>query len=270
MLKPGESSVTVAEGELVASVDSASVDRIEIRSAAGEPLTLEKQGPDWFITAPIQDKADPAPVGEALGHAAAMRVKGIVSTKAAKHGIFQVDSTGTRVTFGQSGHDPVTVIIGKSGPSFSETYVRREGSEDVALVDGSLSWVFTKPLKDWRDRSILTLPAGTVQEIRYLYGDTAVSVVFADSVWTVNGRTANQSAVTGLISALSSLKGDDFSETVPTRRPTATVSVSGVTVTFIYDPATKKYDVSRSGDDRWLVVPDWRANLVLKRAKDLL
>ena len=267
-LKPGETSVTAAEGDLLVDIDSASVDRIEVRSASNA-VTLEKQGADWRITYPIGDAADPTPVGQALEKAAAMRVKGIVSTLPDKHGIFQVDSSGTTVTFHQAGREPVTVIIGKASGSFSETYVRRDGSPEVALVDGALSWTFSKPLKDWRNRSLLSLPAGTVTDIRYAYGDTAVAVVFEDSLWTVNGMPANQASVNTLVTSLSALQGDDFSEDPPRSRPMATITVSGITVSFVYDRTEKKYYANRSGDDRWLSIPDWRAGQVLKRAKDL-
>ncbi len=268
-LKPGETSVSVAEGELLVEIDSASVDRIEIRSASGD-VTLEKRGMDWEVTTPITDRADITPIGQALQQASALRVKGIVSTKPEKYSIFEVDSSGTSVTFFQAGRDPVAIIVGKSSGSFSETYVRREDSPEVVLVEGSLSWTFSKPLKDWRNRSLLNLPAGTVTDIRYTYGDTVVTLIFADSLWTVNGKPANQALVKSLITSLSALKGDDFLESAPLRRPMGTVSVSGFTVTFIYDKDEKKYYASRSDDERWLVLPEWRASQVLKREKDLL
>lgn len=268
-LKPGETSVGVAEGDLLVEIDSAAVERIEIRSSSGD-VTLEKRGAEWQVTSPLTDIADPTPIGQALQQASAMRVKGIVSTKPEKHGIFQVDSTGTTVTFHQSGLAPVTIIVGKSGTTFSETYVRRDDSPDVALIDGSLSWTFSKPLKDWRNRSLLSLPAGTVTDVQYTYGDTVVAITFVDSVWTVNGKAANQSSVTSLITSLSALRGDDFVESPPTKRPMATITVSGKTVSFVYDAAAKMYHASRSDDDRWLTLPEWRANQILKREKDLL
>ena len=268
-LKQGETSVDVAEGDLLAEIDSAAVERIAIRSSEGD-VTLEKRGPEWYITAPLDDKADPTPIGTALQSASAMRVKGIVSTKTEKHALFQVDTTGTMVTFHQSGKDPVTIVVGKGSSSFSETYVRREESEEVALVDGSLSWTFSKPVKDWRSRSILNLPSGSVTSIRSTFRDTVVTTVFEDSIWTVNGKMANQSSVTSLVTSLSALQGEDFLDSPPGQRPSATISVSGVTVTFVYNAADKKYYANRSDDDRWLVLSDWRANQILKREKDLL
>jgi hypothetical protein len=268
-LKPGESSVDISEGDLLVAIDSALVDKIQITNA-GDEVVLEKRSDQWFVTAPVDDAADAAAVGTALRQAADLRIKGIVSQKAEKHPIFQVDSMGTEVTLHQADQEPVTIIVGKSSSSFLETYVRQYGSDDVALINGSLSQTFRSAPRDWRDKAIIAVPAQSIRKIDYAYGDTTFSVELMDSVWMVGSSLANQSAVNNLITTLSSLTCDDFLASPPPQKIMATISLSGLQVSFAYDRSVKKYYATSSSSDRWHVLEGWRADQVLKRKKDLL
>lgn len=269
MLRPGEQSTEAAAGEALVAVDSASIQKVEIVSNNGS-VTLEKRGLDWRVVSPVDDEADKNNVGQLLQRASSMRVKSIVSTKAEKHAIFSVDSSGTRVTVTQTDKEPVTFFVGKNSSSFGETYVRLDGSDEVALVDGSFPWVFNKPLREWRDRVILRHAREMIEEVVYQYGDTTFTLAFQDSVWQVGGSDANQSVVNSLITTLSSLQCDDFLASVPTQPIMAQVRVAGDQLSFAYDAAAKKYYVQVSTSPQWYIMEPWRADQVLKRRKALL
>jgi hypothetical protein len=268
-LKPGETSVVHGEGDALVVVDSAAADRVEVNTPSSN-VVLQKRGVEWFVTSPVEDRADPKNVASVLERANNLRVKSIVSENPEKHGIFQVDSTGTRVTIGASGSEPVSFIVGKSSSSFTDTYVRKEGTNQVAMVDGSFPWVFTKELKDWRDRSLLRVASEQIAGVGFRYGDTTFTLVFSDSLWTIGGEPANQTTVTSFLSTLSSLQCDDFLESKPRQRVSAEITVGDVRLSFAFDKSAKTYAVQRSTDGRWFQLSDWRANQVLKRKKDLL
>ncbi len=268
-LKPGETSVSVTEGERLADIDSGAVMKIEV-ATPGDEVVLERRGGEWFLSSPLEDKADAAAVGTAIQRASGMIVKGIVSTKPEKHSLFEVDSAGTRVTLTQEGKDPVTLIVGKGSTNFSETYVRRDGSDNVALVDGALTWVFSKPAKDWRSKFIVNIPRTSISSVTYAYGDTVFTLSMTDSLWTIDGEPADQPAVATLLTPLSTLQCDDFLDAPPVQRPSVTITYAGMTVSFRHDAAEKKYYVTRTGDDRSYVLQEWRANQILKRKKDLM
>lgn len=267
-LRPGETSVKVGAGENLVTVDSAKADRIEI-STPESHVTLEKRGVQWFVVSPVEDRADDKNIGTALQRASDLRVKSIVSERPEKHGIFQVDSGGTRVTIRQADGEPVSFIVGKNSPSSAETYMRKESSDEVALVDGAFSWVFNKQVKEWRDRTLLSVPKESIREVGFRYGDTTFTLAFDDSLWTIGGQQANPTSVNTLLSALSALQCDDFLDTPSRSRTVARITVEGVQFSFSYEAGSKKYSVLRSTDGRWFVVDGWRADQVLKRKKDL-
>jgi hypothetical protein len=271
MQQPGETSSTGDDGEKLASYDSAAVDKIEIHSPAGA-ITLANEAGTWMVIAPTRHRADGSAVASAIGRGRNVRLTGLVSTNPGKQGVFQVDSLGTRVLVYEHGTLKAGFVIGKPGPSWTETYVRRDGSTDVYLGEGPLSYLYAKSLKDWRDRTILREAEGTVKTIRYQYGDTVFALQFRDSLWTVDDQRANDATVRGVVSSLSNLQADDFIDTLytPSRGPAAVVTVGTRQVRFYFDRAAGRYAVQASQDPQWFEIQSWKGDQVLKRRKEFL
>jgi hypothetical protein len=270
MQKPGERSSAGESGEYLVSVDSLSVDKIEIKSSASS-VVLEKKGVEWFVTAPVSYRADQSVVATLIHDSKVLEVKNIVSNKPEKYAVFQVDSTGTQVRVFEKGTEKSSFIIGKSGGSYSEMYARRMNSNDVALVSGTSSYVFTRPLKEWRDRTILNAPREGIKEVKYQFGDTTFVLAYRDSAWTIGKDSTQDYVVSNLLSSLSNVQADDFVDTLTTHppKPTAQISYAGTQLTFFYVKEGDKYLVQSSGLPQRFEMQSWHANQVLKRKKEL-
>ncbi|MEP0822830.1 MAG: DUF4340 domain-containing protein [Ignavibacterium sp.] len=269
--RPGEMSLPESGGELLLGIDSANVTSIRIASD-GATISMSKRGNEWVIEGEREYKADPVAVGTLLKEAANLSVRSVISTKPEKHQVFEVDTSGTRITFGMSAGEPVTCIIGKSAPGFTEVYARREGSNDVVLVHAAISYSSRRSLTEWRDRTIVRVPKDQIREIDFAYGDTTFTVAWKDSLWTVDGEPAQEWAVNSLVSALSDLKADEFLDTAPValRKPTATITFAGTSLRFFLPRGSDKYIVHSSASPQWYQLESWRSGQVLKRKKDLL
>lgn len=269
--RPGEKSLTQSGGELLLGIDSADVTSVSITSG-GTTIAMNKRGNEWMIKGDREYKADPVAVGALLRDAANLSVRSIISTRAEKHNLFDVDTSGTRISFGLASGEPVTCIIGKSAPGFSEVYARREGSNNVVLVDAAVSYSSRRSLTEWRDRTIVHVPKDQIREIVFAYGDTTFTVAWKDSLWTVDDEPAQEWAVNGLVSSLSDLKADEFLDTPPAsmRKPVAAITFAGTSLRFFLPPGSDKYLVQPSGSPQWYQLESWRSAQVLKRKKDLL
>jgi hypothetical protein len=268
--KPGESSSTgVAEGKLV-SYDSAAVDKLVITSASGS-VTIEKNGSRWVLTAPMKLPADEVSVTTAVGKGASLELKGIVSSNPLKQSLFQVDTTATLVRVFEKGAERAAFRIGKPGSTYTETYVRREGSDDVYVADGLLTYIFSKSVRDWREKTIFKTAQENIKSIRFQYGDTTFALAFEDSAWRLDGQATQESAVRGLLGSLSHFQADDFVDTTVTAMPpvTAAVDVEGVQLRFRLNKAGN-YFVESSRTQQLFDVQGWHAQQLLKRKKDLL
>lgn len=193
MQRPGESSSTGSDKVLV-EFDSSAVDRIEVHSASGA-VTLEKIGGEWTLTAPLRFRADPAGVGSALGSARRILLSSLVSTNPQKQSLFQVDSSGTLVRLSDRGAEKAVFRVGKMGPSYTETYVRREGSDDVYLATGMIGPTFARRPNDWRDKTILKADQNSITAVTFRYGDTLFTLAFRDSAWSIGDQKADQQSV---------------------------------------------------------------------------
>ena len=271
MQKPGERSSSGENGEMLISFDSLAVDRIEIKSPTAN-VVLQKKGVEWFVESPVSYKADQSNVASLIHSSKTLQVSNIVSNKPDKHSVFQVDSTGTLVKMLQNGAEKASFILGKSGSSYSELYARRTATNDVALVIGASPYVFSRPVKDWRDRTILSVPREQIKEIRYQYGDTTFVLAFRDSAWTIGKDSTQEGVVTTLLSSLSNVVTDDFVDTLSTRptKPTAQISFAGTQLTFFYVKGSEKYLVQSSASPQWFEMQSWHANQLLMRKKDIL
>ena len=269
--KPGEQSLSdEASGNLV-EVDSLKIDRIEIKSSALD-LALEKRGAEWFIQRPLSYRADQSAVGSVLHQAKSLEVKSIVSSNPGKHSMFTVDSMGTFVKIYEMGAERAAFIIGKPGSSFSETYVRKVNSNDVALVDGSFGYVFNRTLREWRDKNIATVPQENIKDVKFQYGDTTFTLMLKDSVWLIGRDSTQTPAVQDLLRNLSSVTADDFIDTSLSPQPkiSTLISYGGVQLRFAFSKPAGKYYVQSSASPQWFVMEPWRANPLVKRKKELV
>jgi len=268
--RPGERSVSADSSEVLVSYDSAAVEKIEVTSASAATI-LQRDGAGWMLTSPLRAKADDAGVHQLLSKGRMIALKAMVSSNPQKQTMFQVDSAGTLVRLYAGGSERVAFRIGKTGPTYTETYVRREGSNDVFLADGMLLYLFVKQPRDWRDKAILRLPQESIKTVRYHYGDTTFALAFQDSMWKIDGTPATDYAVRGLLGALATFSADDFIDTTIAAPPplTAEIDIEGTQLRFHKNPQTNNFFVICSSGPQVYEVQGWHAAQVLKRKNEL-
>jgi hypothetical protein len=268
--REGEVSSTGSSGKMLVDYDSMAVDKLEVTSPTGSVI-LEKQAGTWMITAPIKYKADETAVTSAIGKGRKIELTSLVSTNPEKQNLFQVDSTGTLVKVYEKGSPRVAFRIGKASSSFTETYVRLEGSNDVQLTNEMISSYFNKQPKDWRDKSVFKIDEGLINTVKFHYGDTTFTLSLQDSMWRVDKDSANQTVVKPLLNAVANIQTDEFIDSALSSVPklTAIIEVEGTQIRFFKKDDTK-YLLQTSQSPQWFELQNWRTTSLLKRKKDLL
>lgn len=268
--REGEVSSTGSSGRMLVEYDSMSVDKLEMVSPTGSVI-LEKQAGTWMVTAPVKYKADETAVASAVGKGRKIELTSLVSTNPEKQALFQVDSSGTLVRVYEKGSPKTAFRIGKPSSSFTETYVRLEGSNEVQLTNEMISSYFNKQPKEWRDKSVFKMEEGKIKTVRFHYGDTTFALSLQDSMWRIERDSANQTAVKPLLSALANIQTDEFVDSALSTVPklTAIIEVDGIQIRFFKKDDTK-YLVQTSHSPQWFELQNWRTTSLLKRKKDLL
>ncbi|MFZ1976610.1 MAG: DUF4340 domain-containing protein, partial [Bacteroidota bacterium] len=269
--KSGELSSNDEGSGLMFRVDSAAVDKIELKSSKAE-ITLEKQGGEWFVVQPLRAKASPSAIARVLEQVKAIEGRSVVSSNPEKYSIFRVDTEGTEIQLWEQKNIIADFILGKMAPSYYRSYIRQVQSHDVVETDVIPSYIFERPVRDWREKTIITALRANIKTVVYQFGDTSFTLVFKDSLWTVGKKKAKQTIVEGIVNTLSNYEADDFLDTsVPKEaKAIAVLSYTGLQIRFMYDVSLKKYYVQSSLAPQWFVVEPWRANTLLKREKELV
>jgi hypothetical protein len=271
MQRPGERSASSGDGDVLVRYDSASVDRMDIFLPSGM-VKLVREGDIWMITSPLRAPADPHAVTAAIGQGTALKLKALVSANPAKQQLFQVDSTSVLVRVFAKGSEVAAFHVGKPGPTYTETYIRREGSKEVFLTEGMLSTIFARPAREWRNKAILGLRPEDIHAVTFHYGDTTFTLSKSDTVWNVDGVPATEYAVRGFLASLASLQCDDFIDTALTTVPplAGMVEVNGTQIGFHQKPGDPMLTVITSASTQYYTMYAWRGEQVLKRRADFL
>ncbi|MBI1806803.1 MAG: DUF4340 domain-containing protein [Ignavibacteria bacterium] len=249
-------------------VDSGSVAKFEITRSA-KTIAIENVGGRWTITAPIHYVADPMAVAQVLKGISKFKVGSLISSNPEKQGLFQVDSSGTAFVVTDREGKTVSMIIGKMGPSFSEVYFRVLGSKDVYLGEGLDSWLITKDVKEWRDKTILTTTSESIKELSYSVGNKDYHFRHDTTGWKSGDKTIESSVMNPILNSLSNLRADDFVDTAAKIESYPIVlSIKGQDQTSLnlYPmlPDSSKYFVSISTSPQMFVLNKWTAQQLLK------
>jgi hypothetical protein len=138
---------SVAAGGLAGAVES---------GAAAQPATERDYPVDSAMFATVVEKL------------LTMKKDELTSQNVEKQALFEVDSSnGILVTVRDATDKALAAFrIGKNSPAgWSSHYVRRDGSNDVYAVRGSIKYAFASEVDRWRDKTVIKFPASSVKRI---------------------------------------------------------------------------------------------------------
>jgi|GEM_PF-1149165 hypothetical protein len=242
----------------VPDYDSAKVMRIEIEQLLGG-AKLKREGKRWLVSGlitPLKEDllkkegrkkpavrwrlADGSRVNGALGVFGGLERGALVSTNPKKRALYQVDDqTGLRVRLqGEGKHNILDVIIGKNGPDFASSYIRRADQDEVYLVPRTLTGRFSPMVDDWRERNLWTVDVDdvTAMEVRSPQGAYSLTRSKDKMSWTlktINGGQLDNESAMGYVRKLAQVRAVGFADDVDTKsaglnEPEIAVSITTV------------------------------------------
>lgn len=277
---PGERETSYPLTDFTLAVDSSQVQSIKF-TRGSLIFSLQSIGGQWYVVKnePIERRypADETSVNQLLGNVQRLQILSLISSNPEKQNLFQVDSSGTFVSLTERTGKTTEFVVGKMGPSFSETYIRPTASNNVYLAEGITSWDVNKEVRDWRDKTVLKVEQDSIRMISYRYRKEQFSLV-RDSVWRFQPTAREDvlnSTVTGLLSSISTLRAEDFVDStflVPTPHVKLELAApQSLTLSFSpMPPDSSKYWVMNSSTQQIFVVNKWSVQSILKQRKDFL
>jgi hypothetical protein len=250
------------------SIDSAAVVKLEVHRP-GNSVTIENIGGKWFITAPIHSAADPSAVAQTIGAIRRLKLGSLVSSNPERQHLFQVDTTGTRLAITDRSGKTLALVVGKSGPSYTEVYFRLAEAKDVYLGEGLDAWRLNQELKDWRDKRIFSTIADSLRELRLSHRGRTISLFRDGTRWRSGNDTVAANVITPFLNTLTNLTANDFVDTLfqPKTQPFLLTVRTGEETTLSFYPQlpdTSNYFVQTSRTPQGFILNKWTVRELMK------
>ncbi len=140
------------------------ITKLEFKSGDKEQIVLEKKGDAWEITKPIQAKANKNDIKSLLDGLKDLKTKDVIDRTTAGYEQYDVsDGKGVHFVAYKGGDKAIDVIFGKSGTRGQ--MVRVVGTDGIWIADGYQSHLYTKEVKNWRDKSIVEFEEANVASV---------------------------------------------------------------------------------------------------------
>jgi hypothetical protein len=197
--------------------DGGKATKIEVKSPSKE-LSLERKEEGWLISDTDGFIADPNLVDNTLTTVKNFTRENIASNNPEKQKPFEVNQEkGVEVKVSDADQKMLAhFYIGKTGPSFFSTYLRKEGSNEVILAQGAVKPTFDKTIKNWRDKTILNFLPGTTTQLTLKTLTEEIELQKdEEGKWQITKpekAKAKEEEVDTIENTLASLKADDFAE----------------------------------------------------------
>ncbi|MFH1011304.1 MAG: DUF4340 domain-containing protein, partial [bacterium] len=244
--------------------------------------SLSRCDDGWWVDYPIRYPAVQKTVADAVSKLGGMNIESLITDSPENFGMYEVDEVGMRVhVFQEKAKKPAGFIIGKTSSDYQHTYLRRISENDVWLVRGSYRHLFSKGLKDWRDRTITDVPMDSVRRVELVYPKETITLALQDTVWQVHagGKSfeGEKPLVDRLLRLLCRLSTVDFLDTlgaVSFASPEAIIRAEfagreSIEIKLVpLDETAEKYALEKTGARTHFIVYKTTATTLMKKAED--
>ncbi len=175
VVSTNKSHVTVKENFL--TVDTSQVDYIKIVNDKGE-LVLKRKGVSWQIGEPLNYPANASYVTTLLEKMAGLKMESLITRSTDKYVLYELDNPIAKyIEIGTEGGEIQKFYCGKTNETYTHTYIRRAGSDEVWLVEGSPRSSFSREPESWRDKKVVALDKTMIEKIELTFANESVSLL---------------------------------------------------------------------------------------------
>lgn len=248
---------------------------------SNETIHVRRAGDGWDMLEPVKAPADRATIEDVLTNLVTTKSDREIEASPAPSALadFGLDKPAARVTMTRKDGTTLGLALGAKNPTGAWVYARDADRPAVLAVGESALRDATRPVIDFRDKTVLAFDRNAVTALEIAMRDETLAFAAADSKWTITkprALPADPDVVRDFMDKLSGAKAKEFVAESPAAlarwgldQPTRVTVVTGKdkdragrTLAFgRVDPEKKGVYAMRQGDATVMLVPEevWTA-----------
>src|SRR5213593_4508431 len=274
----------------VFTVEPADVAEVELKRA-DSTVKLQREG--WQILAPVSARGDRAPIDETVTSIVTARLDREIEADPKALGDFGLDRPAAEATLTLKDGKRIGLVLGAKSPTVVWVYAREAGKPAVFVVGDSVLRDTTRPVAEFRDKTVLAFEQKDVTGVALDLRDEKIALEQADGRWKLTlprVLPADADTVRDFLDKLRAARVKEFPADAPKSlepfgldKPVRLDVQTGrdrdrATKTLLIgraDPAKKGVFAMRPGESTVMLIPDetWTAvpkNVAVLRDKTLV
>ena len=222
----------------------------------GENVILAKTDKEWKVGDDKGFPVDSELIKKALDSIAELKkAKNMVSRNPESQKIYEVDpNQGIEVKVSDSKKKFLAdFLVGKTGPDYMSTYLRKAGSNEVLLCEGyHLRSAFSRTTKNWYDVSVCKFTPEEIAKITIVTADKKLTLKKDHDTWQLidpNQAPANKNLADDIANTLSRLRAIDLAREEKDKLAEYELSPPARQITVsLNDGTEKKISIGKKND----------------------
>ncbi len=171
------------------TVEASDVTEAELKRGA-ETIKLRREGDGWQITEPVKTRGDRGRIDETLSTLTTARVDREIAAAPAQATEFGLDKPAAEVTLRLKDGKQLALALGGKSPTGAWVYAREAQKPAVLALSESVLRDATRPLADFRDRTLLAFEPKSVSAFEVATRAETLAVERAEGRWRLTKPAA--------------------------------------------------------------------------------
>lgn len=206
----------------VFGAEAADVTALELKRP-DDTVTATRDGDAWRLTSPVSARGNRGTVDETLTTIMTARIDREIDPAPASLAEFGLDKPSAQVTLTLKDGGRVGIDLGAKSPTGVWVYAREHDKPAVFVLSDSVLRDATRPVADFRDRTILAFDRAGVTGVDIVSGGETIAIEAADGRWRITrpaALPADTTEMNDLLEKLATAQVKEFvAEAPPSRAP---------------------------------------------------
>jgi virulence-associated protein VagC len=204
----------------VFTAEAADVSALELRRP-DNTVTATREGESWRLTAPVAARGNKGAIEETLTTILTAKMDREIEAKPASLADFGLDKPAAQVTLTLKDGKRVGLDLGAKSPTGVWVYAREHDKPAVFVLSDSVLREATRPVADFRDRTILAFERRDVTGVEIVTEGETIAIEPSGERWRITrpaARAADTTEMNDLLEKLATAKVKEFVAEAPSSR----------------------------------------------------